>query len=59
MKSVKNMGLDVGKAVETDNRHMPKPPCIRKDNYVNQAKKDRDYYRKLGYTIPSSNGRRT
>ena len=56
---IKNMGLDVGKAVETDNRHMPKPPCIRKDNYVNQAKKDRDYYRKLGYTIPSSNGRRT
>ena len=56
---IKNMGLDIGKAVENDNRHMSKPPSLRKDNYVQQAKKDRAYYRKLGYNIPSSSGRRT
>jgi hypothetical protein len=56
---IKNMGIDIEAAVETDSRHLSKSVSRRKDNYVLQAKKDFDTYRKLGYNIPLSTGRRT
>jgi hypothetical protein len=56
---IKNMGINIESAIEADTRNMSKNLSRRKDNYVLQAKKDFDTYRKLGYNIPLSTGRRT